>query len=117
MTNKPTFSQLNALSLASQLGLGVLVSALQSLRQHPVIHCILSNNLFGASVVFPDNAMSYVTPLHYCAVGNASAGRGHSSSPCPTHACQPPGQALASIALLSAQVMLDAYTLIQKRWS
>lgn len=85
MTNKPMFSQLNALSLASQLGVVVLVSALQSLWQHPVIHCILSNNLLGASVVFPDNvreSQSYIMLLRYCAVGNTSAGQGQQPAQC-----------------------------------
>lgn len=91
MTNKPMFSQLNALSLAGQLGAwGVCVAgvasvrALQSLWQHPVIHCILSNNLFGASVVFPDNItenQAYIMLLHYCAMGNTSAGQGQQPAP------------------------------------
>lgn len=119
MTNKPMFSQLNALSLAGQLrgcvaGVGG-VRALQSLWQHPVIHCILSNNLFGASVVFPaditeksdlHNATAVLCYGKYqCRTGAGACSilsSERTNSPCPTHTCQPPVQALASIALLSS---------------
>lgn len=118
------FSQANALSPGSQLWVVVLVSALQALWQHPVIRCILSNNLLGASGVFPDNAMeshSYVTLL-CCgkhqrrreAAARLMPSTDPTSVPCPTHACQPlckPLPQLLFCPLLLTQVVLDAYTL------
>lgn len=55
----------------------MLVRALQSLWQHPVVQSMLANSLFGARIVFPDNDMEYqfcVIVQHNGAVGNPRTG-------------------------------------------
>lgn len=66
-------SQLNALALGVMC-VGLLVSTLQSLWQHPVIHCVLSNNFFGASVIFTDNVTVSAAALLCC--GKSQLGPG-----------------------------------------
>lgn len=63
----------------------MLVRALQSLWQHPVIHSVLVNSLFDARIVFPGNDMEChfcVIVLHYGAVRNPRTGWGLQPAQC-----------------------------------